>query len=166
MLVRGRQWVLCRITWSCVEMFFSCALAHAPNSILQCFLKSMMVPVMSVHREIVQNMPTFTGITLIQKWAFSTMRDIIMFEIFLQGSEFHVLRTCYSTTLIFLSIFGICLPNTVVLRVIPLSCKVLRNTSNLLSMYNVFIIKIYLCIQLLYYRGLLIRQPLYDPPRF
>ena len=59
--------------------FFSCAAAYAPNSILQCFLKSMVVPVMSVHGEIVQEMLLFTGSALIQKMAFSTMQEIIMF---------------------------------------------------------------------------------------
>ena len=62
---------------------FSCASAYAPNSFLQCFLNSTVVPVMIVHGEIVQDMPLFTGSVLSQKTAFSTMRDIILFEIFL-----------------------------------------------------------------------------------
>ena len=42
--------------------FFLCASSYAPNSILLCLLKSMVVPVLSVHGEIVEDMPMFIGI--------------------------------------------------------------------------------------------------------
>ena len=53
---------------------FLCALTYAPNSIFQCFLKSMVVPVMSVRVEIMQDMPLFTGSVLSQEKVFSAMR--------------------------------------------------------------------------------------------
>ena len=66
----------------CVDFrgnIFSCASAYAPNSIFQCLLKSMVVPVMSVRREIMEDMPLFIGSALSQKTVFSTMREIILF---------------------------------------------------------------------------------------
>ena len=63
--------------------FFSCASAYAPNSIFQCFLKSMVVPVMNVRGEIVEDMPLFIESVLSQKTVFPTMREIIMFGNFL-----------------------------------------------------------------------------------
>ena len=70
----------------CVDFrgnIFSCASAYAPNSIFQCLLKLMMVPVMSVRGDIVEDMPLFIGSALIQKTVFSTMREIILFGNFL-----------------------------------------------------------------------------------
>ena len=63
--------------------FFSCALAYAPNSVLQCLLKSMVVPVMSIRGDIVQDMPLFNGSVLSKKTVFFTMREIILFGNFL-----------------------------------------------------------------------------------
>ena len=70
----------------CVEFcrkIFSCASVNAPYYILQCVLKSMVVPVMSIRREIVENMPLFLGIAFSQKTLFSTMWEIILFGKFL-----------------------------------------------------------------------------------
>ena len=68
---------------------FLSALAYAPNSIFQCLLKSMVVPIMSVQGEIVQDIPLFAGSALSHKTVFSTMQDIILFGNFRYGSEFH-----------------------------------------------------------------------------
>ena len=58
---------------------FSCASSYAPNSIFQCLLKSIVVPVMSFCREIVLGMPLFIGSILSPKTEFSTMRETILF---------------------------------------------------------------------------------------
>ena len=60
------------------EGFFVC-LGVCSEFYFQCLLKSMMVPVMSVRREIVQDVPLFTGSALSPKTAFSTMQEIILF---------------------------------------------------------------------------------------
>ena len=57
---------------------FSCALVYAPNSIRQCLLESMVVPVMSVRRDVVEDMPPFIWGVLSQKTVFSTIREIIL----------------------------------------------------------------------------------------
>ena len=62
---------------------FSCASAYAPNSILQCLLKWMVVPVMRIHGDIVEDMPLFIGSVFSQKTVFSTIREIILFGEFL-----------------------------------------------------------------------------------
>ena len=111
--------------------FFLCASAYAPNSILKCFKKSMVVPVMSVRGEIVQDIPLLTGTALIQKTAFSNF-------------------ICHS-------FFLTCLSAAVVLRVTPSSLKASRTTSKWLSMYNVIIKFFYLCIHFLCYGRILTR---------
>ena len=68
-----------------------------------------------------------------------TMQEIILFGNLLYGNKFHVMQTRSFTILIFLSICGTCSLAALVLRVVPLSLKASRNTSNSLSMNNVFI---------------------------
>ena len=67
------------VSW---DGFFVC-LGVCAISILQCLLKSMVVPVMSVCGKIVQYMLLFTGSALSPKKAFPTMQEIILFGIFL-----------------------------------------------------------------------------------
>ena len=79
----GFYTVLRKIAWK----GFLCASAYAPNSILQCFLKSMVVPGMSVRGNNLQDMPLFTVSALSQETEFSIMREIILFGYFCRGAS-------------------------------------------------------------------------------
>ena len=61
---------------------FSCASVYAPNSIMQCLLKLMVVPVMSVHGDILENMPLFIGSALIKNCVFYYAGDNSVWELF------------------------------------------------------------------------------------
>ena len=74
------------VSW---EGFFVC-LGVCAEFYLQCLLKLMVFPFMSVHGEIVEYMPQFIGSSLSQKTVFSAMRAFILF-----GGGFRVKSSMY-----------------------------------------------------------------------